>query len=167
MLVTDPASTSAWVTVYEPVQVSDAPGARLESGQLTLATRLSETPIPVMSVDPVFCDQVGVMDHIARRAVGGGERRLDQIQVRCRGRRRDGHRRLVRGDRVGLWVGAGRRGGVRHGSGVDVCLGDCVRARAGLGRSRSQGRVRATDARDEVVRDADPRDRPGPGVVTT
>ena len=32
-LVTRPASTSAWVTRYEPVQVSVAPAARVESGQ--------------------------------------------------------------------------------------------------------------------------------------
>ena len=29
MLVTEPASRSAWVTVYDAVQVIDAPGARL------------------------------------------------------------------------------------------------------------------------------------------
>ena len=54
VLVTEPASTLAWVTVYVPVQVSDAPGASVESGQLTVATLLSVTPMLDSVVVPVF-----------------------------------------------------------------------------------------------------------------
>ena len=46
VLVTEPASRSAWVTVSRPVQVRVAPGARPAAGtagQETDAMRLSET----------------------------------------------------------------------------------------------------------------------------
>src|SRR5271166_435779 len=52
-LVTDPASTSAWVTVYMPVQVSLPPGDSVPDGQLT-EFLLSVTPTEVSVVVPVL-----------------------------------------------------------------------------------------------------------------
>ena len=55
----DPASTSACVTVYEPVQVVEASGARVVAGQLTVtgpegATWTSATDTPLTVTFPVF-----------------------------------------------------------------------------------------------------------------
>ena len=54
MLVTDPLSTSVWVVVYAPVQVSDAPGASEGDGQVTEVTLLSDTAMAEMVVVPVL-----------------------------------------------------------------------------------------------------------------
>ena len=53
LFVTEPESTSAWVTVYVAVQVSLAPLANVVEGQLT-ETLLSLTETPVRVVAPEF-----------------------------------------------------------------------------------------------------------------
>ena len=53
LFVTEPESTSAWVTVYVAVHVSLAPLAKVVEGQLT-DTLLSLTETPVRAVAPEF-----------------------------------------------------------------------------------------------------------------
>jgi hypothetical protein len=53
LLVTEPESTSAWVTVYVAVHVSLPPMAKVAEGQLT-GTWLSLTETPVRGVAPEF-----------------------------------------------------------------------------------------------------------------
>ena len=56
MLTTDPASMSAWVTMYVPVQVVDACGARVVTGHVTTggvpepenAVSVALTPVSVV-----------------------------------------------------------------------------------------------------------------------
>ena len=59
VFVTLPAFTSAWVVVYEPVQVIEAPGVKPpagKAGQVTEAILISLTVIAVVGVVlPVFC----------------------------------------------------------------------------------------------------------------
>jgi hypothetical protein len=53
LFVTEPESTSAWVTVYVAVHVSLVPLAKVVEGQLT-GTRVSLTDTPVRAVAPEF-----------------------------------------------------------------------------------------------------------------
>jgi hypothetical protein len=54
MLETEPASRSAWVIVYEAVQIAWAPGESVESGQLSSEVRGSLIDSPVRVRLPVL-----------------------------------------------------------------------------------------------------------------
>ncbi len=54
VLTTDPASTSAWVSVYEAVQVVFSPGASVVTGQVTVPTVASSMAIACRVTLPVL-----------------------------------------------------------------------------------------------------------------
>ena len=68
MLVTEPASRSAWVIVYDAVQVIDAPGARLAVAGHDSSVALSSVTVngPANVTLPDVGHQIAVRDHVAQ-----------------------------------------------------------------------------------------------------
>ncbi len=71
MLVTEPESRSAWVIVYDAVQVMKSPGARLAVAGQVSSVALSSLTVngPDNVTLPVFVTRIAVRDHVAHGVV--------------------------------------------------------------------------------------------------
>ena len=59
VLLTVPAPTSSWVTVYVAVQVADAPGANVVSGQVATGVVPTSSPLTFTRAPPEFPGLIG------------------------------------------------------------------------------------------------------------